>query len=62
MMNTHAILMGGHVRVGLEDNIYFRKGELAPNERFVERMVKLASEFGRPVATSDEARRIMHLT
>jgi 3-keto-5-aminohexanoate cleavage enzyme len=61
VMNTHAILMGGHVRIGLEDNIYFRKGELAPNERFVERMVKLAAEFGRPVATPDEARRIMHL-
>ena len=61
VMNTYAILMGGHVRVGLEDNIYFRKGELAPNERFVERMVKMAAEFGRPVASPDEARRIMHL-
>lgn len=61
VVNTHAILMGGHVRIGLEDNIYFRKGELAPNERFVERMVNLAAEFGRPVATPDEARRIMHL-
>ena len=61
VMNTHAILMGGHVRIGLEDNIYYRKGELAPNERFVERMVKLAAEFGRGVATPDEARRIMHL-
>jgi len=60
-MNTHAILMGGHVRIGLEDNIYFRKGVLAPNERFVERMVKLAAEFGRLVATPDEARRIMAL-
>ncbi|MCU0605614.1 MAG: 3-keto-5-aminohexanoate cleavage protein [Desulfobacterales bacterium] len=61
VMNTHAILMGGHVRIGLEDNIYFRKGELAPNERFVERMVKLAAEFGRATASPDEARRIMHL-
>jgi len=61
VVNTHAILMGGHVRIGLEDNIYFRKGEPAPNERFVERMVKLAAEFGRAVATPEEARRIMHL-
>jgi 3-keto-5-aminohexanoate cleavage enzyme len=61
VVNTHAILMGGHVRIGLEDNIYYRKGELAPNERFVERMVRLAAEFGRAVATPDEARRIMHL-
>jgi uncharacterized protein (DUF849 family) len=34
---------------------------LAPNERFVERMVKMAAEFGRGVATPDEARRTMHL-
>lgn len=61
IMNTHAILMGGHVRVGLEDNIYLRKGELAPNERFVERAVRLAAELGRDVASPDEARRIMHL-
>ncbi|HSM90475.1 MAG TPA: 3-keto-5-aminohexanoate cleavage protein, partial [Desulfobacterales bacterium] len=61
VMNTHAILMGGHVRIGLEDNIYFRKGEPAPNERFVERMVKMAAEFGRATATPDEARKIMHL-
>jgi 3-keto-5-aminohexanoate cleavage enzyme len=61
VMNTHAILMGGHARIGLEDNIYFRKGELAPNERFVERLVKLAAGFGRGVATPDEARQIMHL-
>jgi len=61
VVNTHAMLMGGHARIGLEDNIYFRKGELAPNERFVERMVKMAAEFGRGVATPDEARRIMHL-
>jgi 3-keto-5-aminohexanoate cleavage enzyme len=60
-VNAHAILMGGHVRIGLEDNIYFRRGELAPNERFVERMVKLAAELGRGVATPDEARRILHL-
>jgi 3-keto-5-aminohexanoate cleavage enzyme len=61
VVNTHAILMGGHVRIGLEDNIYFRKGELAPNERFVERMVSLAAEFGREVAPPDEARRMLHL-
>lgn len=61
-MNVHAILMGGHVRVGLEDNIYYRKGELASNERLVERVVRLAGEFGREVARPDEARRILHLT
>ena len=60
-VNTHALLMGGHVRVGLEDNIYYRRGELASNERLVERMVRLAAEFGREVASPDEARRILHL-
>jgi len=60
-MNTLAILMGGHSRVGLEDNIYYRKGELASNERLVERMVRLAGELGRDVATPDDARRILDL-
>ena len=62
VMNTHAILMGGHTRVGLEDCIYYRRGELATNERMVERIVKLSKEFGREVATPDEAREILHLT
>jgi len=61
VMGIHAILMGGHVRVGLEDNIYYRKGELASNERLIERIVKLAGEVGREVATPDEARNILQL-
>jgi len=61
VMGIHAILMGGHVRVGLEDNIYYRKGELASNERLIERIVKLAAEVGREVATPDEARKILSL-
>ena len=62
VMGIHAILMGGHVRVGLEDNIYYRKGELATNERLIERIVKLAGEIGREVATPGEARKILHLS
>jgi 3-keto-5-aminohexanoate cleavage enzyme len=61
VMNTHAILMGGHTRVGLEDCIYYRRGELATNERMVERIVRLSKEFGREVATPDEAKEILHL-
>jgi len=57
-----AILMGGHVRVGLEDNIYYTKGVLATNAMLVERVVRLAQEFGRDIATPDEARRILGLT
>ena len=60
-INTHAILMGGHVRVGLEDNIYYSRGVLATNEQLVERMVRLAAEFGREVATPEEAREILSL-
>jgi 3-keto-5-aminohexanoate cleavage enzyme len=60
-MAVLAIVMGGHVRVGLEDNIYYRKGELATNEQLVGRVARLAEELGRPVATPDEARRILGL-
>ena len=56
-----AIAMGGHVRVGLEDNIYYSKGRLATNEELVARVVRVASELGRPVATPGEARRILRL-
>jgi len=61
VMGIHAVLMGGHVRVGLEDNIYYRRGELASNERLIERIVKLARDVGRELATPDEARKILSL-
>lgn len=57
-----AILLGGHVRVGYEDNIYYKKGELAEsNAQLVERIVRLAHELGREVATPDEAREILNI-
>jgi 3-keto-5-aminohexanoate cleavage enzyme len=56
-----AIAMGGHVRVGLEDNMYYSRGRLATNEELVARVVRLAEEMGRPVATPDEARRLLRL-
>lgn len=58
---TTAIVLGGHVRVGLEDNLYYSKGVLASNEMLVARVVRLARELGREVATPDEARRILRL-
>jgi 3-keto-5-aminohexanoate cleavage enzyme len=62
-MATMAIMMGGHVRVGLEDNLFYRKGELAAsNAQLVERVVRLAKELGREVATPDEAREIMGIS
>ncbi len=60
-MNVLGIVMGGHVRVGLEDNIYYSKGVLASNEMLVERIVRLARELGRDIAKPDEARAIMSL-
>ncbi|MGB9614894.1 MAG: 3-keto-5-aminohexanoate cleavage protein, partial [Fervidobacterium sp.] len=57
---VHAIVMGGHVRVGFEDNIYYRKGELAKsNAQLVERIVRIAREVGREIATPDETRVIL---
>lgn len=57
-----ALAMGGHVRVGLEDNIYYRKGELATgNAQLVARVVRLADELGRPVASPAQARQMLGL-
>ncbi|HTW85146.1 MAG TPA: 3-keto-5-aminohexanoate cleavage protein [Candidatus Sulfotelmatobacter sp.] len=56
---TVAVAMGGHVRVGLEDNLYYSRGRLARNEELVARVVRIAAELGRPVATPDEARRLL---
>jgi 3-keto-5-aminohexanoate cleavage enzyme len=56
-----AIAMGGHVRVGLEDNLYYSKGRLARNEELVARVARIAAEAGRPVATPDQARVILGL-
>jgi len=59
--NVMAIAAGGHVRVGLEDNIYYDrdKTDLADNVRLVARIVRIAREMGREPATPDEARRII---
>lgn len=57
-----AIIMGGHVRVGFEDNIYLEKGVLAKsNGELVEKVVRIAKELGREVATPKEAREILGL-
>ncbi len=56
-----AIAMGGHVRVGLEDNIYYAKGRLARNDELVARVARIAAELGRPLATADEARTLLLL-
>jgi 3-keto-5-aminohexanoate cleavage enzyme len=61
-MAVMAMAMGGHVRVGLEDNIYYSKGVLAKsNAELVERVVRIAKEFGREIATPKESRKILNL-
>ena len=55
-----AIIDGGHVRVGFEDNVFISKGVLAKsNGELVEKVVRIAKEFGREIATPDEARKIL---
>lgn len=56
-----AIAMGGHVRVGLEDNVYYSKGVKATNVQLVERAVQAIRLFGKDVATPEEAREILNL-
>ncbi|NBX75290.1 MAG: 3-keto-5-aminohexanoate cleavage protein [Proteobacteria bacterium] len=57
---VHSVVMGGHVRVGLEDNIFYSKGVPAKsNAQLVERIVRIANEVGRPVANIAEARKIL---
>ncbi|MDL2323672.1 3-keto-5-aminohexanoate cleavage protein [Ruminococcaceae bacterium OttesenSCG-928-A16] len=57
-----AIAMGGHVRVGFEDNLYYAKGQLATsNGQLVEKAVALAGLLGREIATPAEARKILSL-
>jgi len=56
-MNVAALLLGGNIRVGFEDNIYIHKGVKAKsNAQFVDRIVRLAKEFGREIATPEITR------
>jgi 3-keto-5-aminohexanoate cleavage enzyme len=60
-LTTMAMILGGCVRVGLEDNLYYRKGELATNAQLVARTVRIARELGKEPATPEEARAILGL-
>jgi len=57
---VQSILLGGHARVGFEDNLYYRKGVLAKsNAELVARIARIGTELGRQVATPDEARELL---
>jgi uncharacterized protein (DUF849 family) len=58
---TQSVLLGGHVRVGLEDNNYYAKGQLATNEQLVARTVRIIKELNMDVASPAEAREMLGL-
>jgi len=59
---TMAIIMGGHVRVGFEDNVYLERGILAKsNAEIVAKIVRIAGELGREIATPEDVRRLLKL-
>ena len=59
-LTTMGMILGGCIRVGMEDNIYYRKGELVKNNaQFVARAVRIARELNKEPATPDEARKIL---
>jgi 3-keto-5-aminohexanoate cleavage enzyme len=61
-MNTLALVLGGHARTGLEDNLYYERGRpAASNAELVARVVRLARELGRSPATPSEAREMLGL-
>ncbi|WP_432664543.1 3-keto-5-aminohexanoate cleavage protein [Wukongibacter baidiensis] len=60
-MITMAILLGGHVRTGVEDVLKMSDGSHATNELLVKRVVRIAKEMGREIATVDEAKKILNL-
>jgi 3-keto-5-aminohexanoate cleavage enzyme len=60
-LSAAAIAMGGHLRVGLEDNLFLPDGSHASNPLLVEKIVRIAREIGREIATPDEARSLLAL-
>ncbi len=64
IVNSAAIIMGGHVRVGLEDNVWYdhHKKELSTNEKSIHRIIRIATELGREVATPEETREMIGLS
>lgn len=62
-LTTLAIILGMHVRVGMEDNVYYARGAKAEsNAQLVERVVRVAKELNRPIATPSEAREMLGMS
>ena len=60
-LTTMGVAMGGNARTGLEDTLYFRKGELADNASLVKRLVEVCKVLDRQVATVEETEKLLHL-
>ena len=60
-MAAAAVIMGGNVRVGLEDNIYLDRGVLATNEQLVTRAIEIITRMGARAVTPQEARNKLKL-
>src|ERR1700722_12800071 len=62
-LNTMAIVLGLHARTGIEDNIYYKRGELAKsNAQLVQRVVRIAKELNREIATPAQARKMLGMS
>jgi len=62
-MNVMAIMLGGHVRVGMEDNLYYARGrKVKDNAELVARIVRIAKEMNREVATPAQAREMLGIS
>ncbi len=60
--NLYALVAGGHLRTGLDDNVWLVEDVPATDEQLVQRLVRIVDEFDRPLATPDEAREILQLS
>ncbi len=60
-MVAQAVLLGGHARVGLEDNLYLERGVFASNGQLVEKAIRIIEELGARAVTPDEARQILKI-
>jgi 3-keto-5-aminohexanoate cleavage enzyme len=62
-MTTMSIILGGNVRIGLEDNLYLKRGQkLSGNAEAVQKIVRIATELNRPIATPAQAREMLGIS
>ncbi|HSQ05087.1 MAG TPA: 3-keto-5-aminohexanoate cleavage protein, partial [Burkholderiales bacterium] len=61
LLESMAVMSGGHVRVGTEDEPYLRPGVLGDNADHVARIARIAAEFGRAVASVDDAKMMLKI-